>query len=168
MDKDKLISDLDISTRQLLQQLSFFSDKGFNRQPPDNGWSAAQIGEHLLMLDVIAATVMSGETIPTNRPPDEKVTIIKTAMEDVTKRIAPERVQPSTTGKDKLTLIKDIQQQRDSLKNIIGTTDITDACSSFKHPALGTLTKLEWLYFIIYHTQRHVEQLHQLGEKLYD
>ncbi len=164
MDKNKVLADHHTSTQNLLDQLSHFTIETFNQKPPDNGWSAAQISEHLLLLDMIANKVVAAGTIPTNRPPDEKIKYIKAAMEDQTKRTASERVQPTTEPKDPQAMSSHFQQQRASLEENIRTTDITDACISFKHPAFGTLTKLEWIYFTIYHTQRHLKQMQRLEE----
>lgn len=163
MDKYQLLSDLDISTSQLLQYISNFNTEKFNFSPNDKRWSAAQIAEHLLMLDVIANKALTGKTITTNRPPDEKINLIKTAMSDInTKRIAPEIVQPSAELKDPQIMMEEIKIQRAILHKLIGEMDMTEACIGFKHPGLGTLTRLEWVYFTIYHTRRHLQQLQEI------
>ncbi len=167
MDKQQLLSDLDISTSHLLQWLSNSNTGKLNLSPNDNGWSAAQIAEHLLMLEVIANKVLRGKTIATNRPPDEKINLIKKVMSDSnTKRIAPEIVAPSAELKDPHVLIEQIKTQRELLKKAINETDMTEACISFKHPGLGTLTRFEWIYFTIFHTQRHLRQLQELENHL--
>lgn len=163
MNKELLIADLDASTESLIQQLETIGQDRFNKQPSHTGWSAAQVAEHLLILEVFANKVVSGETIPSTCPPDSKVPLIKGAMEDMeTKRTAPEQVIPSADEKELSHLITAIRAQRDLLKQRITTTDITEACISSKHPALGTLTRLEWIYFTIYHTERHRKQLERM------
>lgn len=167
MDKLQLLSDLEISTLQLLQCLSNFDKEKFNFSPDGKTWSAAQIAGHLLMLEVIANKALKGETIPTNRPPDEKINLIKTVMSDVnTKRIAPEVVQPSAELKDPQLMIEQIKFQRELLKKTISEMEMTEACVSFKHPGIGTLTRLEWVYFTIFHTERHLQQLQRLENHL--
>ncbi len=167
MDKDQILSDLDISTRELLHYLSNFNTERFNLSSDDKRWTPAQIVEHLLMLEVIANKVLKGKTIPTNRQPDEKINLIKTAMSDInTKRVAPEIVQPSAALKDPKFMMEQIKIQRELLKKIINELDMTEACISFKHPGVGTLTRFEWVYFTIFHTERHLRQLQQLQNHL--
>lgn len=162
MNKETLLADLDASTKKISEALSQFDATNFNSRPLDGGWPAAQVAEHLLMLEISANKALSGETIPTNREPDKKISLIKWAMDDETKRQAPERVQPTGTYTEPQQLIEKIKQQRDKLREAVTTSDVTEACISFKHPALGTLTKWEWVYFTIYHMQRHVKQLQRL------
>ncbi|MFN2440489.1 MAG: DinB family protein [Chitinophagaceae bacterium] len=167
MDKHKLMSDLELSTLELLQYISDFRIELFNLSSEDKRWSAAQIAEHLLILEVIANKALAGKTISTNRPPDEKINLIKTAMSDMnTKRIAPEIVTPSAELKDPKQMIEEIKTQRALLKKAIGEMDMTEACVSFKHPGLGTLTRYEWVYFTIFHTQRHLKQLQEVKNSL--
>lgn len=167
MNKDIIISDLTTSTENFIKQLSIFTPENFNYTPSDKAWSAAQISEHLLKLEILANKIMRGQTVPTNRAADGKISMIKWAMNDVnSKRTAPEIVEPSGEYKDAEQLRDQIIKQRELIKEIIDTTDITDACMSGKHPALGTLTKLEWIYFIIYHTQRHLQQMKTLEDKI--
>ena len=166
MDKHRLTSDLDFSTAQLLQWLANYSSEKFNFSPDGMRWSPAQIVEHLLMLEVIANKALMGKTVTTNRPPDEKINIIKTVMADIdTKRIAPEIVAPSAELKDQKILIEQIKSQRELLKKAIAELDLTEACTSFKHPGLGTLTRFEWVYFTIFHTERHLKQLQEFENK---
>jgi hypothetical protein len=167
MDKEKLLNDLDTSTRYFLEVISCFDIENFGYKPSDAEWSAAQITEHLLLLEAAAIKALSGETIPTNRATDEKMALIKWAMEDATKRQAPETVQPSNNGIDLQSAIENLKQQRDKLREAVSISDLTEACISIKHPALGTLTKWEWVYFTIYHMQRHLEQMKKLQRKVF-
>ncbi|MEO6583794.1 MAG: DinB family protein [Ferruginibacter sp.] len=162
MNKDLLLRELDASIKNMLDTLSTFDKESFTIKPSDIKWSAAQVTEHLLLLEAIAIKALSGETIPTNRAADEKIALIKWAMEDATKRQAPETVQPSNEGIDLQAAIEKLKQQRDKLREVVSTSDVTEACISIKHPALGTLTKWEWVYFTIYHMQRHLEQIKKL------
>jgi hypothetical protein len=163
MDKELLVTDLEQNSRSLLQEFSEFPEELLFTTPPDNGWSGAQICEHLLILDRIANKVISGETIESTRPSDEKLGLIRSVMLDIeNRRVAPERVQPVSAIKDRKLLIDALNAERKRMREMIQTLDITQACISGKHPALGTLTILEWVYFIIYHTERHIGQLQRL------
>jgi len=162
MDKTIILADLDNSLSNLEKTITGFIIEGFNRSPSATAWSPAQIVEHLLLLERIAMKAINGATIPTNRAADSKVGLIKWAMEDETKRLAPGIVVPSDTTLNAQQLIQQIQQERQKIKTSIASADITEACTEFKHPVLGTLTRFEWLYFIIYHTERHRKQIERI------
>jgi hypothetical protein len=159
MNKEILLADLDACTKNFSEVLAKFDSTNFIQKRSDNEWSPAQVAEHLLLLEITALKAINGNTIPTNRAPDEKVALIKWAMEDSTKRVAPESVLPSNRITDPDTAIEKIKQQRAFLREAVNTLDLSEACMLFKHPALGTLTRWEWMYFTIYHMQRHLQQM---------
>jgi hypothetical protein len=167
MTKEILLSGLEKTTQQLMNILLSFTPERFNEKPAENEWSAAQIAEHLLKVDMSTCKALSGEAIPSNRPPDAKIDIIKQAMDDDnTRRVAPERVYPSSEHWEPVVIIQQIKKQKAFLKEAILGADVTEACMSFKHPALGTMTKMEWVAFNIHHTERHLRQLKGLQERL--
>ncbi len=166
MNKETILADWEQCTDKLIGVISQFTPETFNQKPSENEWSAAQVAEHLLKVDFSTNKALRGETIPTNRPPEQKIALIKGTMEDSTKRVAPERAQPSGERWEPEALVKQLKKQRELLKEVIQSSDLTEACTSFKHFALGTLTKLEWIYFNIYHAERHMKQLHRLSEKV--
>lgn len=167
MSKDNVLSDLEETTQALTETVSHFTHEAFNRKPSAERWSAAQIADHLLKVGFSTYKAITGEAMPTTRPPEQKIAMIKQGLEDeVTKRIAPERVLPSADVQETAGITEKISKQKDALKEAVLSSDITDACMSFKHPVLGTLTKIEWLYFHIYHVQRHVRQLKRLEENM--
>lgn len=166
MTSKNLLTALEQSTQAVLQAFASFQAHNFNEKPSEEEWSAAQIAEHLLKVDVSTNKALSSEAVPTNRPPDEKLVLIKEAMEGDTKRIAPERVQPSNDVHEPSVLLEKITHQRALMKDAVVSSDMTEACKVYKHPALGTMTKLEWVWFNIYHAERHLRQLQRLKEKL--
>lgn len=165
MTNQNLLAALEQSTKAVLQAFSSFTAENFNEKPSETEWSAAQLAEHLLKVDISTNKALASETVPTNRPPDQKIALIKGAMEDSSKRVAPERVQPSKDVHSPAVLLEKIKQQRELMKEAIIASDMTEACKAYKHPALGTLTKLEWVWFNIHHAERHLRQLQQLNEK---
>jgi hypothetical protein len=163
MDKSQLLAALDTSTESLIKQLESFDNASFNRQPSPTEWSPAGIAEHLLILDVVANKILRSEAVTSTRPSDSKVALIRQVMEDAgTKRVAPESVLPKGGEKSVSEMVAALRSQRDALKEAIQGTDLSEACTARKHPALGTLTRLEWIQFIIHHTDRHRGQMERL------
>lgn len=166
MTKETLLLTLEETTQVLLRDLSAYSPENFNRRPADNAWSAAQIAEHILKVGHAAYKIVNGETVPTNRLPDSKIDIIRQTMDDEAKRVSPERVQPSSGRQDPTQVAEEFKKLVALLKDCINSLDITEACVSFKNSLFGTLTRMEWVAFYIYHTKRHIKQLAQLKENL--
>ena len=65
-------------------------------------------------------------------------------------------------------MIKELKYVREKLVAAVQELDLSEACTAFKHPALGTLTRLEWIAFTIAHTKRHAGQLKNIRESFVD
>ena len=168
MNKDVLLAEWQQVTDRLSALILSFAPDMFNRQPSPNNWSPAQISEHLLKVDLSTYQALKSETIPSNRPPDQKIALIRSAMESDTKREAPEQVQPSVKQHVPQAIAQLIRAQREKVKRLASELDLTEACRVYKHPSLGTLTRLEWVCFNIYHAQRHIRQMEGLQSQMID
>src|SRR5215213_11782690 len=129
MNKDTLLTELDKCTKALTEQILHFDTNSFNQQPFETEWSAAQVAEHLLKLAMIANKALSEETVPTNRPADEKMALIKMIMEHETKRTAPDIVKPSSEIQEPQKIADQINKQIETLKQQVNNSDLTEACT---------------------------------------
>lgn len=162
MNNDVILAEWQQITDRLSDLIVTFSPEAFLLQPSPDKWSAAQQAEHLLKVDMTTYQALKSETVPTNRPPDGKVALIREAMECNTKRIAPERVQPSATALEPQAIEEQITALREKVAGLVGELDLSEACHVYKHPSLGTLTRLEWVYFNMHHAERHIRQMEEL------
>ncbi len=48
----------------------------------------------------------------------------------------------------------------------IKTLDLSATCTVFELPGFGEFTRSEWIWFAIYHTQRHTHQLKNIYDIL--
>ncbi|HEV7333350.1 MAG TPA: DinB family protein [Flavisolibacter sp.] len=165
MNKEVILAEWQQITDRLLTLILSFSPETFNQKATEASWSPAQIAEHLWKVDLSTAQALKSETIPTNRSPDQKIALIKEAMDSDTKRIAPEMVKPSGMEYEPRVIARKISEQREVVKGMIIALDLTEACRVYKHPSLGTMTRLEWVYFDIYHAERHMRQMQGLQNK---
>ncbi|MBB1285890.1 DinB family protein [Flavisolibacter sp. BT320] len=164
MNNDVILAEWQQTTDRLSTLILSFSPEIFFLQSSPARWSAAQQAEHLLKVDMTTYQALKSETVPTNRPPDQKIPLIREAMESDTKRIAPERVQPSATKLEPQAIAAQIIALRQKLAGLIRELDLSEACRVYKHPSLGTLTRREWVYFNIHHAGRHIRQMEELKE----
>ncbi len=159
---------LKASTEKLLHTLESFPTGLFNNKPPSGGWSAAEVTEHLLALEKNINHILNvPASLVTDRRPDEKIEIVRQVFGDMTKKYnSPSFIKPSGIHLDKQQLIADLSAQKQQLLVNIEKTNLEELCTDFPHNRLGTFTKLEWIYFTVYHTKRHLQQIENIRQEL--
>jgi len=165
--KEKLITGLEETTKDLLETLASFNQEDFNKVPFEGSWTAGQVAEHLFKSESNIPRVLKGNAEETKRDPFEKVAIIESIFLDYTKKLrSPEFILPSNEVKDKTYFIKAFEGTRTELKHFIETADLTRTFIDFPFPQLGTFTGWEWICFAVSHSKRHIRQMKIIAEKL--
>jgi hypothetical protein len=147
----------------ILRMLDSFTDEQFNTQPEYGGWTAGQVAEHLLLSAAIVETI-GGNTIPTSdRQVDLYLPILAEIFLDFDKKIpSPDFLLPSEGPHDKEELLNKTKIFWDRLGMGIRLLDLTATCLDYDFPGFGKLTRLEWVNFYLWHTQRHLHQLRHI------
>ncbi|MDO6761682.1 DinB family protein [Tamlana sp. 2_MG-2023] len=159
--KQKTFNEFDKTTLRLLKTLITLSEEQINIYPK-KGWSAGQLGEHLLK-SYASVETLKGKTRKTNRPIDQKLEPIKTLfLDNSIKMDSPQEILPFTEKIIKKDLIKDLEDRIGQIKEVIKIKDLSATCIDFSIPEYGEFTRFEWIWFNIYHTQRHVYQLENI------
>lgn len=159
-DSLKLIKDINASTQRLVDKLTAFSTMDFNTKPNPVSWSAGDVAEHILKVEIGVNNVLRGPVQHTGRPEDEHLEWMQSAFSNKERRMnAPDFSFPTETKKDLWEMINQITWQRDKLKEIITTATLSDACIGYKHYYFGELTIYEWVQFVLLHCERHLWQL---------
>lgn len=163
MQNEPLLLQWQDNTRELLSALSSIDDTAFSATPVDGGWSAAEIADHLLLIDKRLTMVLQGATTHVDRDPGAMISRIGTILENRTNRIdAPPAMIPSKEKKDKATLVENIRSERDKIATAMAQQDMSLANMETPHRFFGVMTGFEWIMFGILHTQRHLAQLAEL------
>ncbi len=146
----------------LLQILDAFNEQAFNTVPPCGGWTPGQVAEHLL-LSAGVVEVISGKTVAATRPPDEKVAVIAGIFLDFTTKLSsPPFIVPAEGEYSKTEMINRLRVVWTKLAEAVRLLDLNLICLDFEFPGSGTLTRLEWINFYVFHTRRHIAQLHRI------
>jgi hypothetical protein len=107
---------------------------------------------------------MRNEGKPAERSADEKIPMFrKTFLDFSSKMKAPEFIVPEEKTYDKQTSIEAL---KNAFKQLKETADKADVNEMVEGLPMGTVTKLELLHFVLYHTQRHLHQLKKICEAL--
>ena len=165
---NEILNELQDTTTELIELLTSLNQEQLNRVPFESSWTAAQLGEHLHK-SYNVAKLLYGPVRNTQRDPAEKVKSIKEALLNFeAKMISPDFIEPENKEYDQNTLIESLKESINKITNAAHTLKPEETCTSFALPGLGEMTRTEWIYFVIYHTQRHVHQLKNIAEKVLD
>lgn len=167
MEKHQIKTDLKQSSRDLLKLLDNVSEEQFNANSRNGGWTIGQVAEHLIKVETSTVRLFSGTATISDRDPEEKIAWIKKRFLDYkTKMNAFGPIIPSEGAKDKKRSLEKIQDLRQKLAGLIDLQDMTEVIADFAHPLFGPLTRVEWIYFNIYHSTRHSEQIKRILKAL--
>lgn len=162
-----LINQTDNTAKELLQALASFDEEQINKIPFEGSWTAGQVAEHILKSASGAVAMLNGDTKPAGRPAEEKVGALRDLFLNFeTKMSSPDFVLPADPEHNKEELISALQRTMQDASLAAATKDLSGICVGFEFPGFGELTRLEWLSFMLFHTQRHTRQLKNILHKL--
>lgn len=162
MQQQELLNQFTSVSAELLEIVSSTGEEQLNAAPATGGWSLAQIAEHLLK-SYASVRVMNGNVKSTERAPDEKVQGVKELfLDNSIKMTAPVGVLPSTGPINKVGLIEGLEKRISQMKEVLTNKDLSLTCIDFEIPGYGEFTRLEWMCFNTFHTQRHLRQMNKM------
>ena len=167
VDAKELRRELETTKEELLNSLEAFNPAEINTVPFEGSWSAAQVADHVLKSMSGALLVIKSKVQPTGRNPDEKVEALKKLFLDFSIQMkSPQEILPSMLPLEKDVVINSLKAKMEGLQEAAENTDLSATCLTFEFPGFGPLTRLEWLKFSVYHTQRHTSQIKNIYAKL--
>ena len=165
MEKE-IFDELKKTTDELVRLISSASEKELNEIPFEGSWSAAQVAEHLLKSYGIVDLLKNTQT-KTERLPDEKAELLKSVFLNFNQKIkSAAAILPSDDFIKKENLLSSLKKRIAEIKEVIQTKDLSEICENVSLPVFETMTKLEWLHLILYHTQRHNRQIKNIFQHL--
>lgn len=165
--KKQVRHDFTESTENLLKTLQDFPEAAFNKKPRKDKWSIGQVADHLLKTEVNTLRMLTQEVEPSDRNPEQKIEDIREQFLNFNKKFkAFGPIVPDDSSKEKQEMIDRLQDNRQRLSSIIDIEDLTGLITAFEHPLFGSLTRVEWLYFQIYHSRRHCQQIKIIAERI--
>ncbi len=103
----------------------------------------------------------------TDRNSEENISPIRESFLDFhTKMKNPDFNTPTGKHHDKQKTIESLKDIYENVKDAAGKLDLTQMCLDFEIPGSGNMIRMEWIYFMIYHTQRHTHQSKNILETL--
>jgi hypothetical protein len=163
MDRNGIITELENSLDAFQQLVASFDERQINERPFEGSWTPGQVAQHIVMANSGFGEVLNGPVGATDRAPDEQVEKIKNDFLDFSLKMeAPDFIVPYNKEYSKDNLLHALEKMKASVSKAVSDLDLTQTCLAFELPVYGRLTRLEAIYFVIYHTQRHAHQLKRI------
>lgn len=164
---EKIIKAVDETISDLQHVFNAFEASQINVIPFEGSWTAGQLAMHMVLSNGGFAEVINGQVDETSRPVDKNVEQIKNIFLDFSLKMnAPEMICPQQKDYNQQKLFNQLEGIKETLTRAADQLDLSKTCKSFELPSLGFLTRLEALYFVIYHTKRHTHQLKNILERV--
>jgi DinB superfamily len=159
----ELFQSLDDTTSEFLEIVFSFDEQEINTRP-GGGWTPAQIAEHVTRSNNNITEEMSGEGKVCEREPDLGVERIKAIFLNFEKKLnSPEFILPTKEMYERETVVHELKT---SIDRLLDVAKREDPFQIIHHAIFGDITRLETLYFVVYHTQRHIHQLQNIQKAI--
>lgn len=160
MEKEELIADIE-QTINWIEKI--IDPEIYNVVPFEGSWTAGQVVEHIIIVGNGFDYLLNGPTEPTNRKTDIHVERTKTMFLNFKeKATAAPHVTPAITDYDMQEHLAKLEKVKRSIVNAVETLDLSILCTAFEIPTFGHFTRLEAVYFFLFHTKRHAHQLENI------
>lgn len=159
----EIVNELDEALDNTVALLESFSEEEMNKVPFEGSWTAAQVGRHIFKSLEGTDELFSAPAKPANRPSDQQAGQFKELMANMENKMqSPEFIVPEDKEYNKQELIQSLKSVKATAINASNNNDLeTVPPLQEGHPLKGT-TKLELVYFMAYHTQRHNRQIEKI------
>jgi hypothetical protein len=160
-------AEIDKTINDFIQLLASVDEKKLNIVPFKDSWTAGQLAQHVLLSVSGFTELVYGPVKETERAPDLGIETIRRIFLDFTIKLkSPDFILPPVMDYRKAEQMAILEQKKILLIQASETMDLTKTCTGFELPKMGLLTRLEALYFIMCHTQRHTHQLRNICQQL--
>ena len=163
---DWYVQEYDRLLEEFVDTFSAYEKAAFNAPHRPGKWSPGQIIDHLLRAE--RGTLKLLERLPADAPVrdyDGKCETLARSVPDSRQAYpAHESIHPEAVGAyAPAELLDAFVDQRADIRSAVDFADeVGRVVEAFAHPAFGTLTMCEWLYFTALHGERHRLQVRQV------
>ena len=156
----------DQARKELLSQVEHLSDEQLNKKPAEDRWSVKQLLQHLYLMEgavsqIIQSQLASEEqNLATDKP-------IQLAVDRSRKVDVPDFAKPTEDFATLDELKTKLSATHSTLRNIAeNTPDEKLNVKSYPHPVFGEMSLTQWIPFVGYHEQRHIDQIKEVKQQL--
>ncbi len=159
---------LKANTISLLKSFTSLTQPQVEYKLSSTSWSVLECVEHIYIVNVAvlkSITTPAPEKIENDKTElfgEGKLNHILVNKRDEFKVIAPEFASPKGRFKTVEEVKQNINSIIDKIIDYISTNKIEEDTQTIKHFRLGEMTKVDWIHFLISHTNRHILQIEEV------
>lgn len=161
MDIQNYLQDLDQNTAAIWTAVNECNDTTL-RAKEEGKWSIIEILEHIYLTDKLVRHIVTrpSELVHETENVVGKEKIRHLLVEGSNRKVAaPNILHPKGDIQDLASMKEMMLTERNLLKENILNQQIVIDNRMHQHPLMGNMTISDWLYFIIHHSQRHLDQI---------
>lgn len=163
-DTNEILSATSDAVSQLTNLMLTVTDDKVNTIPYDGSWTAPQLLRHVTKSINRMTKVMHMDAKPAERNPGERIEELKKIFLDFSKKLTqPDFIIPEERIYEKQSSIEELNKAFSQFKESAGSANLNELIEGLP---FGPVTKLEIIHFVLYHTQRHVNQMKRICEAL--
>lgn len=160
LEKHELYAAYDEAVNKLTSLSEPLTGEQFNTVPYENSWTPAQLLRHIILSTNGIAKTISKPFQPAERDAAERIPGLKEIFLNFSKTFnAPDFIVPEAGPFEKEKTIGELKQSFEQLKHNADEMNPTELVEGLP---FGPSTKLEIMHFVVYHTQRHVQQMERI------
>jgi hypothetical protein len=156
------------NTLELLKSFNSLSHDEIKFKPSEKIWSVLECVEHIFLIAEAVSKVIStpegavkNENDKTELFGEQKLNILLVSNRAF-KVPAPDYVSPKGRFVKSEDAVQNINSVMGKIILHIDSHTIDVETHTIKHPVLGEMTKVDWIHFMIAHTNRHILQIEEL------
>jgi hypothetical protein len=160
----ELFTQVDDITFEFILWVESFTQDELNAFTTEGSWSAAQVADHVRKSNDGIAQAFQMQGINGERMADARVHELKSVFLDFSKKLkSPEFILPGQSYYNKQELLERLKRSVEMIKQEREKARLGEIIHL---SALGTISKLELLHFVVFHTKRHINQLKKIYQKI--
>ena len=157
------INDLEQNTNNLLETVKEYSIEKLTTKTGTK-WSILEVLEHVYITDKVIYTIVSRPSDKVSKTQEiigqNKLETILVGQRDKNLK-SPDLLHPKGNFKNLAEFNSAFIILRDSIKNDLVTEKLKMDNRIHNHFLLGEMTIIDWLNFILFHTERHLKQIEE-------
>ncbi|HEX8545510.1 MAG TPA: DinB family protein [Cytophagaceae bacterium] len=164
LDINPVLSATEEAISELTELMKGVQENKVNTIPYKGSWTAPQLLRHVTKSLHGMAGALGMEAKQAPRDPSVRVEQLKIIMQDSSNKLTPpDFIVPEEMIYEKNASIQALNSSFIDFKKIAESAKLNDLIEGFP---LGPITKFEIIHFVLYHTQRHLQQMKRICEAL--
>lgn len=161
-EKHEIFLEIDEAVWALDSLIATLDEDKMNIVPYDGSWTAGQLIRHIVKSTNGMAKVMLQHSRLAERNIAERVPELQKIFLDFSSKMrSPESIVPEEEHYERLTSIQELHAAFGQFRENTERAHLYDLVEGLP---LGPITKLEILHFVLYHTQRHLNQMKKISD----